>query len=471
MATYYSNVGTCSIQYDGGTPGTYKGTCPKCGGVVVSGMGWNGTYVGFWGDSYSASSPTGNFEYISVGVNVSYFGMWFSSDYPTQMTQSRTGYYYTGTGEQSASCYDCGLSMSMSSDYTSETLYITVIFTGISGSASFSHSDISQGDTATISWSGISGEMYCTMKIYANSTLVHTSNTIYDSYYTYSGSTSWATGTSYYFQLTAITSGGGSSETFTSSTYTVVSAATIPSAPTNVLASSKEVGQGVTVTWGSVTGATQYEVRVYKNSSLLSSFVSASNSYAYTLSSSNWSAGNTYYFSIAATNAAGTSSYTNSSTYTVLATNTAPTTPSSISVSNLKAGQSAMISWGSSSDSQGDGIIYYPSYRYATTSSGVSSATWTYFAGTYSISRSYSVPAGHANYYYQFAVYASDGSLTSSTRTSNTYQVASQALMISPYVDGAYKSSSDAQCRVGGVWHAYSQISCKIDGVWKNLFY
>lgn len=473
---YYSSYYSVSLSGSGTS-------CPACGGYLAGSS--NATPGSYYSTGGNYASDTYITRTATVGETVTIFGLSFYSSSAGTVTKYATGYYLTGS-TQGVLCMGCERSYS-NGTLNSVSITISVEFKssssgGSSGgnsggssnpiySHSLSHSEIYEGESATLSWSTDSSPSYYYVTVYRNGTAV-TEDYVSGSYrsYTYSGSRNWYAGDTYRFKLTAYQS--GYSDYWYTSTYTVRAIVTVPSSPSNVYASNKEIGKTVTVYWSSVSNATSYTVRIYRNGSQLSSASTSSTSYSITLSSSTWSVGDTYYFSVAAKNSAGTSSYSSSATYKVLAVNQAPSTPASITVSTIKAGNNTTISWSQSIDPEGTVVNYNVYMRYNKTSSADSGFTsWSKITTTSALYCTYTVPSQYVGYYIQFAVEATDGSLTSNRVTSQKYLVSSESLMASANINGVHKDITDAYCNIGGVWKKYTQIYSKISSTWKPLYY
>ena len=158
------------------------------------------------------------------------------------------------------------------------------------------------------------------------------------------------------------------------SQYTAPSGPTIPSVPSTPSVSLS--GTTLTITWSSVSGATAYDVQIYKNGSLWNTVSNVSGtSTSYSVSGS--SSGTTFYAKVSAKNSAGSSNYSNQSstvTYTIPAT--APT-----SVSLSFSGTTASMSW---SGAQNASYYTYTLKQGGSSGSTVASGNVTYTAADYS---------------------------------------------------------------------------------------
>lgn len=118
--------------------------------------------------------------------------------------------------------------------------------------------------------------------------------------------------------------------------------------------------------------------------------------------------------------------------------NTAPTTPTTISISDTTPdeGQSVTLSWGASSDPEGDGISYIPEIQ-------LNGGTWTVQSSTIGNSMSYTIPSGTTSI--AFRVRAYDGQYYSGYITSPTYSVNRK-----PTIPGAFTSPASGAVLKGG---------------------
>ncbi len=97
-------------------------------------------------------------------------------------------------------------------------------------------------------------------------------------------------------------------------TFTVVSAITVPSVPTNVTASDGAYTDKVVISWSSVNGATSYTVYRGTGSSSSSASVLASSVTGTSYNDTSAVAGTTYYYWVKAVNSAGASGFSTSNT-------------------------------------------------------------------------------------------------------------------------------------------------------------
>lgn len=129
-----------------------------------------------------------------------------------------------------------------------------------------------------------------------------------------------------------------------------------PSAPTSIsVPSVVKGGENLSISWGVGTGATSYYLERSVNGGVWAQVYSGGSRSYTDYITKGWL---TVSYRVRAYNSDGYSGYTTSPTRTVI-NNTAPTTPPSITVPELRSGTTATITWGSSSDSDGDTINYY----------------------------------------------------------------------------------------------------------------
>lgn len=237
----------------------------------------------------------------------------------------------------------------------------------------------------------------------------------------------------------------------------VVSTPTPPSTPSSItVPTTLEGGNSYSISWGSGSGATSYRLERSSNGGSYTQIYSGSSlSYTDTMST-NW---NTVIYRVRAYNSGGYSSYRTSPSRTVIQ-NTAPTTPSNITVPELKGGKPATISWDVSTDADGDTIDYYLERsinggEYSVIRSG----------GT---SRSYSDTPDKSWNTVEYRVRAYDGKTYSSYKTSSTTTVKHFPEM-KIRVDGALKTSEDGLVKIDGVLRKIDSIWTRIDGVLKEV--
>ena len=181
-----------------------------------------------------------------------------------------------------------------------------------------------------------------------------------------SGESSFSLVTTKYLSIPYYDSSGGST------TPTV----SIPSAPSSLTYSSSINSYNSTrITWGSVSGATRYVLeRAINGGSFTQVYSGTATSYTdYGLSSTTTKV----QYRVKASNSAGSSSYRTGSVSTVTYTkpNTAPTIPSSITVpSTVYGGKSFTVSWGKSTDTDGN----LSGYKLEQSTNGGSSWTQVY---------------------------------------------------------------------------------------------
>lgn len=157
----------------------------------------------------------------------------------------------------------------------------------------------------TLNWSSVSGAN--SYKVYKNGVLL-SSNIVGTSF----NVTGLNASTNYSMQVSAVNTAGESTKSTTQIVATSAPLVTIPSVPTS-LAASNRTSSGFTLSWGSVSGATSYQV--YINGSLLASNV-LTTSYSLTdlIQNTNYS------MQVIAVNSSGSSNLSNALNVTTLFT-------------------------------------------------------------------------------------------------------------------------------------------------------
>lgn len=165
--------------------------------------------------------------------------------------------------------------------------------------------------------------------------------------------TDLANGTTYYYVVTAVNSGGESSNS-KEVNVTPVQAPTAPTAPTNLTAIAGDAQ--VSLTWGTVTGATYYNVK-RSTSSGGSDTTIAANVTGVTYSDTGLANGTTYYYVVTAANSEGESENSNEASATP-----APVGETDQVTSTFPTGQGALVNLvdGDMSTSWASGL--YPSF-------------------------------------------------------------------------------------------------------------
>ena len=226
---------------------------------------------------------------------------------------SYTVYYGTATGISAATAVNTSnvASTTITGLESGTTYYFWLSGTNASGESARSDrmsvktlpaapviSDITaSGTSLTVSWGKVTGATEYTV-YYGRGTAVSSATAVNagsDTSKTISGLTS---GTTYYFWVSATNASGEGAKS------TRFSAKTLPAAPT--ISGTSSSASSITVTWGSVTGATKYTV-YYGTSTSVSSATSVNAGSDTSKTISGLSGGTTYYVWVSATNAAGES--------------------------------------------------------------------------------------------------------------------------------------------------------------------
>lgn len=200
----------------------------------------------------------------------------------------------------------------------------------------------SSSSAVNVSWSGVSGSSPITYYVY------YGTSSPGSSYATSTTGTSasvsgLSSSTTYYFRVYAENSCGTSSYSNTASATTQSPPCSVPSTPS--ISAGSPSTNSISVSWGSASGATGYNV-YYGTSSPGSSYYSNTSGTSMTVS--GLSSSTTYYFRVVATNSCGSSGYSNTASATTGSSCTAPSAPSGLSASPQSA-NSILVNWGSSS--------------------------------------------------------------------------------------------------------------------------
>jgi fibronectin type 3 domain-containing protein/putative cell wall-binding protein len=226
--------------------------------------------------------------------------------------------------------------------------------------------------------------------------------------------TGLTTNSTYYYKVQAVNSSGSSGYSAIVSA-TTANSSSIPSSPTNLVATVAGPGQ-INLTWDAVSGATSYYL--YRSTSYYGTYsnivVLTSPSYANTGLATN----GTYYYKVQAYNSAGASGFS-AITGATITTNAygVPTIPTNLIATAASANQ-INLTWDYIS-----GATSYYLYR-ATSYSGV----YSYIAAPTSTSYADSGLATNGTYYYEVQAVSSAGAsgysaIASATTTTNAYGV------------------------------------------------
>jgi len=255
----------------------------------------------------TALSATANAT-SSSSITVSWSGGSGATEYYVYRSTTENGTYTQIGGSQTASPYiDTGLSANTTYYYkvvahnnggdteSNVTSATTKINAPTNVKPNYPASD---SNTITISWDSVSGATG--YDVYRSTTESGTYTKVDSSTSTSYTNTGLSDGTTYYYKVVAKNSSG--SESAQSSP--AASAITKPSTPTGLKAVTNAAANSITLTWDSVTGATEY--RLYRSTPGSNDFqLIATTSSPFT--NNNIVAGQTYYYKVAAYNSAGES--------------------------------------------------------------------------------------------------------------------------------------------------------------------
>jgi len=358
---------------------------------------------------YRATSSSGSYTQIYWGSSRSY------TDSGTHLSSSTRYYYKVKAGNSSG--------WSGYSSYGYDTTWAPTPSTPSAPSVSATSST-----SIDITWSSVSGATE--YKLYRSTSSSGTYTQIYwgsSRSYTDSG-THLSASTRYYYKVTAGNSSGWSSYSSYGYDTTWAAIPSTPSAPTV----SATGATSLTISWSSVSGATEYKLYRSTSSSGTYTQVYWGSSRSYTDSGSHLSASTRYYYKVTAGNSSGWSSYSSYGYDTTWAA--IPSTPSAPSVS-ATGPTSIDISWSSVS-----GATEYKLYR-STSSSG------TYTQIYWGSSRSYTDSGTHLSastrYYYKVTAGNSSGWSGYSSASSDTTWAAIPSTPSAPTVSATGATSID----------------------------
>ncbi|MDR1326474.1 MAG: fibronectin type III domain-containing protein [Treponema sp.] len=230
-----------------------------------------------------------------------------SGTYTSVGTSASTSYTDTGLTASTTYYYEVTANNSAGEGEPSSTASATTL---LEAPAEVSATEDSSS-SITLSWGAVSGAY--SYYIYRSASEQETYDQVTPTYTTSYTDTGLSSGTTYYYKVRACSSSSEYGDE--SSPVSATTLVAIPASPSSVSASAGS-SSAITVTWGSVTGATEYNI--YRDSSSSGTYTlvvgtSASTSYA----DNGLAASTTYYYKVAATNSAGEgqrSSYTSATT-------------------------------------------------------------------------------------------------------------------------------------------------------------
>jgi fibronectin type 3 domain-containing protein len=285
---------------------------------------------------------------------------------------------------------------------------------------------VQSSSSITVSWSSVSGATSYSLSRSSNGSsfgfITNTSSTSYTD-------TGLSSNTTYSYAVCTLYD---NDRLVSPSTYVSATTwGTVPSTPSSVTASAQS-SSSITVSWGSVSGASDYYIYRATSSGGTYSQITSTSSTSYT--NTGLSSNTTYYYRVSAVNNYGESSQSSYASATTTTSGAVPSTPSSVTAS-AQSSTSITVSWGSVS-----GASYYYVYR-ATSSNG----SYSYIGSTYSTSLTDTGLSSNTTYYYRVSAWNSYGESSQSnyaSATTNSSSSSTVTLTNNQWYTNSFTSSS-----------------------------
>ena len=384
----------------------------RTGGAIVVGCMKPSTPASI---TYPSTDSDGNFTVSWSSVSgASNYQLWRSTNSgfsPASVVYNGSGTSYNQTGLSNGTYYyrvaasnDCG-----ASDWrTGGAIAITSGCTKPSTPASITYPSTDSDGNFTVSWSSVSGASNYQLWRSTNSGFSPAS-VVYNGSGTSYNQTGLSNGT-YYYRVAA-SNDCGASDWRTGGAIAITSGCTKPSTPASITYPSTDSDGNFTVSWSSVSGASNYQLWRSTNSGFSPASV-VYNGSGTSYSQTGLSAG-TYYYRVVASNSCGASDWRTGGAIAITSGCTKPSTPASITYPSTDSDGNFTVNWSSVS-----GASSYQLWR--STNSGFSPASVVYNGSGTSYSQT-GLSAG--TYYYR--VVASNSCGASDWRTGGAIAITS----------------------------------------------
>ncbi|MDR1786909.1 MAG: SUMF1/EgtB/PvdO family nonheme iron enzyme [Treponema sp.] len=249
----------------------------------------------------SGNQPTGALEVALTGSDQGSFTLSTSSMNSLAVGGSNTFTVQPKAGLTTEKTYTAAVSVTGGNGISATFDVSFSVLIPIPGVPTGLQAEAQHESSIALSWAAVTGavtyHVYRSLSAGGPYSVIFTSESPNTSY-----SDNWlASGTAYYYKVSALNSSGGEG---TLSGY--VSASTFPGAPTGLLAAAQPAGN-IALSWTAVTGAASYKVYRSLSAGGIYSHIGTSETLntAYNDSNSGLSANTIYYYKVSAVNAAG----------------------------------------------------------------------------------------------------------------------------------------------------------------------